>query len=243
MIRNYYQFIKEAKGNVYQIGTPFSNGHRSRKNGDGFLLDRHLMIDIDKIIIDPSENIVGLIERKAQLPKKGSQFSNILDPSVKSPQKIALLELSNKLGCKLFIHVQSDKEYHLLKSDFSVKTYTESLMDETLLKMNYRIIDTDNLIFLEFRMNYGSVSLKAVVERFGKSDAILTRYLNQISEKCGGIPIIKVNDERPQMTFVQNGQLVGTVPSILDPKSVSGEERLKIELMWEDIYKKMGIFN
>ncbi len=243
MIKNFYQFITEAKGNIYQIGTPFSNGHRSRKNGDGFLLDRHLMIDIDKIVIDSSNNIVGIIEKKAQLPKAGSHFSNILDPSVRSPQKLALLELSKKLGIKLFIHVQSDKEYHLLKSDFSVKTYTEDLMNETLLKMNYNIIDSDNLIFIEFRMNYGSVSIKAVVERSGKSNVILTSYLNQISEKCGGIPIIKVNDERSDMTFRLNGQLVGTVPSILDPKSVSGEERLRIELMWEDIYKKMGIFN
>lgn len=243
MIKKFYQFITEAERNIFQKGTPFSNGHRSRKNGFGFLLDRHLMIDLDKIIIDSSGNIVALIEKKNQLPGPGSAFQNILDPSVKSPQKLALLELSKKLNCKLFVYVNSTEEYHLLRQDFTTKTYSSEIMESTILKNKFKIVDTDNLIFIEFRLNYGSVQLKAIVERLSGSNTIMIGYTNQISEKCGSIPIIQVDDERPQIIFKSKGQIVGKVDSVLYPANVFGAERTRIENTWEDIYRQLGIFD
>lgn len=239
---NKFSKILEAKGNIYQVGTPFSNGHRSRKNKDGFLLDHHLMIDIDKLVVDKNDRIVGIIEKKAQLPGPGSPFKNILDKNVYSPQKMALLELTKRLGCKLFIQVESELSYYLLKQDFSFKKYEESIMDKSIKDNSYNVIETDNLIFIEFRYQYGRVLIKAIAERV-PSNVITFKYLNQISEACGGIFTFQVDDSSRVITFRKSGKLIGSVDSVLYPKNIDDLQRVKLENQWEEIYKKMDLWD
>lgn len=234
--------IFEAGGNVYQKGTPFSNGHRSRKNKDGFLLGRHLMIDIDMLVVDKNDKIVGIIEEKNQLPRPGSAFENILDPGVSNYQKLALLELTKRLSCKLFVYVKTDKKYHLLNQDFTTKEFTEEIMSKSLTDKSLRIIDTRDLIFVEFRNNYGKIVIKALAERV-PSNNILYKYLNQISEAFGGIMTFQVDDTAEDIVFRVKGKFIGKVKSVLFPKDVDDLLRFKLEQEWEKIYSDLGIWN
>lgn len=232
----------EASGNVYQKGTPFSNGHRSRREKDGFLEDRHYMIDIDSIVVDKSDKIVAIIENKKQTPGEKSKFKNILDPKVSTAQKIALLELSRLLGCKLYVNIESEKKYHLLRPDFTTKEYTQELIVNTMLEKNLRLINTDNLIFIEFRRNYNRVLFKAIFERPG-SQNILYSYINQMAMACGKIPYLQVDDSGKDMTFRSNGKLIGVVPSVLQPQYVDDITRTNLENKWSEIWKKIGIWD
>lgn len=239
---NKFSKILENRGNIYQKGTPFSNGHRSRTNGDGFLLDKHLMIDIDKIIVDTNDKIVGIIEKKVQLPGSESQFKNILDPAVTNPQKLGLLELSKRLNCKLFVYVEKLEKYFLLKQDFSTREFTEVIMNQSLAEKNLRIINTDNIIFIEFRKFGRTIVVKGIAER-ADSNLILYNFINQISTACGNVPIFQVNDSGDEITFRIKGKLIGKVKSVLYPKSVDNVLRMKLENDWENIYRQLNLWN
>ncbi len=234
--------IFEAGGNIYQRGTPFSNGHRSRKNKDGFLLGRHLMIDIDMLVVDKNDKIVGIIEEKNQLPKPGSAFENILDPKVSNYQKLALLELTKRLSCKLFIYVKTDKKYHLLNQDFTTKEFSEEVMAKSVADKSLRIIDTRDLIFVEFRNYYNKIVIKALAERV-PSDNILYKYLNQISDAFGGLLIFQVDDTAEDIIFRVKGKFIGKVKSVLFPKDIDDVSRVKLEQEWETIYSNLGIWD
>lgn len=234
--------ILESGRNVYQKGTPFSNGHRSRKNKNGFLLGKHLMIDIDGLIVDKDDKIVGIVERKKQIPKADSEFENILDPNVSNYQKLALLELSKRLSSKLFIFIESEKNYYLLNQDFSTKQYSEASMNESTTKNNLRIIKTDNLIFLEFRQFGKTIVFKALAERVSSS-VILYKYLNQLSEACGKILTFQVDDTSAEIYFRVKGKLIGKVKSVINPPLVDDLQRVKLEQDWEKIYTDLGIWN
>jgi hypothetical protein len=54
---------EEAGERVHGGGNPFSNGHRSRDKGNGFLKN-HFMLDLDEIIYDDSNNIIAIVEKK-----------------------------------------------------------------------------------------------------------------------------------------------------------------------------------
>ena len=99
----------EAQGNVYQLGTPFSNGHRSRSNKNGFLFDQNLMIDIDEVLIDENDQVYAIIENKKQQPNPGSKLKNILTQV--TIQKLGLLELAKQLGRYVFVHIENESKY------------------------------------------------------------------------------------------------------------------------------------
>lgn len=231
----------ENVGNVYQKGTPFSNGHRSKTNKNGFLEDRHLMIDIDAIIVDSSDKIISIVEKKKQTPGKDSKLKNILDPNIVTSQKIALLELCRILDCKLYVHIENEKNYYLLKSDFSTKVFTEQVIKNAMKEKGLRLIETDNIIFLEFRQNYRRVQFKGIFERAGSSE-ILYKYMDQISQVCGQIPTVQVDDTMKEIQFRVKGKLIGTVPSVLYPQYADDVNRLNLENKWSDIWKSLGLW-
>lgn len=239
---NKFSKILEADRNVYQKGTPFSNGHRSRTNKNGFLLGKHLMIDIDGLIVDKNDKIVGIVEKKKRIPSADSEFQNILDPQVSNYQKLALLELSKRLACKLFVFIESEEKYYLLNQDFSTRQYTKASMTESISKNNLRIINTDGLIFLEFRKFGNTIVFKAVAERVSSS-VIMYKYLNQLSESCGKIPTFQVDDTSQEITFRVKGKLIGKVKSVLNPLLIDDLQRIKLEQDWEKIYTDLGIWN
>jgi hypothetical protein len=231
------QILQENIGNIYQVGTPFSNGHRSRTHKNGFLLDRHLMIDIDEIIIDPQGNIWSVIEVKAQQPHPGSKLKNILTTA--TYQKRALLELSKKINCNLFVHIENEMNYYYLTDLTNYKIFTSDKFDDTVIKRNYKRIKTDNQIFIEFRMDSNSITFVAVVSRNSNSEIY---NLSELLSKKLGVVHVDVDDTGSDITFSVGMQTVGKVKSVLYPESCTPSERIRLEKEWEDIYKTIGIF-
>jgi hypothetical protein len=238
-MKKFSNLIFEAAGNVYQIGTPFSNGHRSRKNGDGFLFDQHLMIDIDQIIFNPDGSIWAIVENKKQLPGPSSKLKNILTTT--TFQKMALLELSKRLNCHFFVYVELDKSYHLIKDLSGKKTFTEENFNKTKSERNYSILDTDNKIFVEFRNKSNNITFISIDTRIGDSDSLVKNTSKNISQTLN-VPNIEIDDSGEYIEFYINGVLNGRVESVLNPKTIESNLKARLEIEWELIYKKMGIF-
>jgi hypothetical protein len=238
-MKKFSNLIFEAAGNVYQIGTPFSNGHRSRKNGDGFLFDQHLMIDIDQIIFNPDGSIWAIVENKKQLPGPSSKLKNILTTT--TFQKMALLELSKRLNCHFFVYVELDKSYHLIKDLSGKKTFTEENFNKTKSERNYSILDTDNKIFVEFRNKSNNITFISIDTRIGDSDSLVKNTSKNISQTLN-VPNIEIDDSGEYIEFYINGVLNGRVESVLNPKTIESNLKSRLEIEWELIYKKMGIF-
>jgi hypothetical protein len=238
-MKKFSNLIFETAGNVYQIGTPFSNGHRSRKNGDGFLFDQHLMIDIDQIIFNPDGSIWAIVENKKQLPGPSSKLKNILTTT--TFQKMALLELSKRLNCHFFVYVELDKSYHLIKDLSGKKTFTEENFNKTKSERNYSILDTDNKIFVEFRNKSNNITFISIDTRIGDSDSLVKNTSKNISQTLN-VPNIEIDDSGEYIEFYINGVLNGRVESVLNPKTIESNLKSRLEIEWELIYKKMGIF-
>lgn len=238
-MKKFSNIIKEASGNVYQIGTPFSNGHRSRKDGDGFLFDRHLMIDIDQIILNPDGSIWAIVENKKQLPGPNSKLKNIL--TSQTFQKLALIELTKLLGCHLFVYVELDKKYHLIKNSTQTVEYSESKFNNTKSTRSYQTVESDNIIFIEFRNDSGNITFKSIDVRISDSDNNIKNIAKKISDSIKVINV-EVDDSGKDINFYIAGNLIGNVLSVLNPKSVNTSLRSNLEMTWVDIYQKLGIF-
>lgn len=238
-MKKFSDIITEAQGNVYQVGTPFSNGHRSRKNRDGFLFDRHLMIDIDQIILNPDGSIWAIVENKKQLPGPNSQLKNIL--TGQTFQKMALMELTKLLGCHLFVYVELDKKYYLIKNSTQTIDYSEMKFNETKSNRNYQTVDSDNKIFIEFRIETDIVTFKSIDVRISDSDVIVKNIAKKISQSIKTI-YVEIDDSGDYINFYINGHLIGNVLSVLEPKKVDMNLRTNLEDTWSDIYQKIGIF-
>lgn len=238
-MKKFTEIIVEAQSNVYQIGTPFSNGHRSRKNLDGFLYDKHLMIDIDQIILNPDGSIWAIVENKKQLPGTNSKLKNIL--TSQTFQKLALIELSILIGCHLFVYVEFDKKYHLIKNSTTSVEFSEEKFENTKSVRNYQTLDSDNKIFIEFRNDFGNISFKSVDVRISESDNLVKNVAKKISDIIK-VTLVEVDDSGEDIKFYINGNLVGNVLSVLNPKSIDTSLRSNLEMTWVDIYKKLGIF-
>lgn len=238
-MKKFSNIVNEAMGNVYQIGTPFSNGHRSRKNGDGFLFDQHLMIDIDQVIFNPDRSIWAIVENKKQLPGPSSKLKNILTTT--TVQKNALLELTKRLNCHFFVYVELDKSYHLIQDLVNIKTFKEENFNRTKLERNYLTLDTDNKIFVEFRNVSNNIDFKSVDTRISNTHPLVRNTAKSISRYLD-VPNIEVDDSGESIDFYLNGVLNGSVDSVLNPKLIDHNLRTKLEIEWESIYKKMNIF-
>lgn len=244
MIRNFVEFIKESEENVYQRGTPFSNGHRSRKNGNGFLESWHYMIDIDALVVDSSNNVVGVIETKSTRPGPGSKLKDILKEE--TPQKAALLELAKKMsptgGFHIFVEIKSENRFYWIsrpKLGFDYKTIEKGEFLNHLSEKKLRIVSTDNQIFLEFRLS-GGLRFKAV--DFRVEDNYSNKFLSEQIANRINVPHIEVDDNGHTIDFFLQGKFIGKADNVLFPQSVSQEQRVRIESQWEEIYKKIGIW-
>lgn len=228
--------ILEASGNVHQKGTPFSNGHRSRTYGDGFLLGRHQMIDVDEVIFDDSGNIFGIIENKFQQPRPGSKLKNIITEN--TSQKSALLKLCSSLDGFLFVNIESEKSYYYFKSNQYSKIYPEREFLNGLKDKNLHRVKTDNGIFIEFRMSGDDVILKSVNLR---NHPELINTAKAISSKLN-LPLLQIEDSGPTIKFTYNGKYIDEVKSVLFPENSSPDERIELQQKWESIYKRMNLF-
>ncbi len=229
--------INENLGNIYQKGTPFSNGHRSRSNKDGFLLDRHLMIDIDEVILRPNGDIWSIIENKKQQPGPKSKLKNILTTTTN--QKLALLELVNRLNCSLFVNIENEKNYYYLTDLTNYKVFKSDVFNKTVSSRGYNVVKTDNQLFIEFRRFGNTISFTCVVSR--NSNSIIFNLASKIS-KLINVVHIDVDDVGSTIDFSIGVNMVGQVKSILNPQYCTPQERIKMENQWEDLYKTIGIF-
>ncbi len=229
--------INENLGNIYQKGTPFSNGHRSRSNKDGFLLDRHLMIDIDEVILRPNGDIWAIVENKKQQPGPKSKLKNILTTTTN--QKLALLELSNKLNCSLFVNIENEKNYYYLTDLINYKVFKSDVFDKTVSNRSYNVIKTDNQLFIEFRRVGNTIGFTCVVSR--NSNSIIYNLASKIS-KLISVVHIDVDDFGSTIDFSIGMNMVGQVKSILNPEYCTPQERIRMEDEWEKLYKKMNVF-
>ena len=226
----------EAQGNVYQLGTPFSNGHRSRSNKNGFLFDQNLMIDIDEVIIDENDQVYAIIENKKQQPSPGSNLKNILTQV--TIQKLGLLELAKQLERYVFVHIENESKYYQLLDRTKTKIFEAPKFDETIQSRNYLRINTDNKIFLEFRSN---MQLKALVLR-NNDDELIFRIVRDMCQKLS-LPLVEVEDTGKTIVFNLNGRKIGEVPSVLQPDKLSDISRGSYEDAWEEIYQNMNLLN
>jgi hypothetical protein len=56
------------------------------------------------------------------------------------------------------------------------------------------------------------------------------------------VPNIEIDDSGEYIEFYINGVLNGRVESVLNPKTIESNLKARLEIEWELIYKKMGIF-
>jgi hypothetical protein len=229
--------INENLGNIYQKGTPFSNGHRSRSNKDGFLLDRHLMIDIDEVILRPNGDIWAIIENKKQQPGPKSKLKNILTTTTN--QKLALLELVNRLNCSLFVNIENEKNYYYLTDLTNYKVFKSDVFNKTVSSRGYNVVKTDNQLFIEFRRVGNTISFTCVVSR--NSNSIIFNLASKIS-KLINVVHIDVDDLGSTIDFSIGMNMVGQLKSILNPEYCTPPERIRMEDEWEKLYKKMNVF-
>jgi hypothetical protein len=73
------------------------------------------------------------------------------------------------------------------------------------------------------------------------SNYVIFNLANKISELISVIHI-DVDDLGGTIDFSIGMNLIGRVPSILEPQSCSPQERIRMENGWEDLYKKMNVF-
>lgn len=230
--------ILENTGNIYQEGTPFSNGHRSRRNGDGFLLDKHIMIDIDEVVFDANGKIWAILENKKRTPGSYSKLKNILTET--TSQKQALSELCKLLQCHFFVQIELEETYHLIENLNVSKTFTKSKFDETILERKYSRLKTDNIVFVEFRNN--PMNFISIDTRISEANNDVMNFAKSISNILG-VPNVEVDDSGEFISFFNNGTFVGKVKSVKYPKSLSPLERKTLENDWTWIYNQIGIFN
>lgn len=232
-------FILEAQNRVHGGGNPFSNGHRSRANKDGFLKS-HFMLDLDEIIYDQDNKIIALVEKKYKADSV--KLGNILkQPTI---QKGVLLHLSNILKCKLFVNITSEDKYYRIDSLTDYKEFSSESFAESSSK--YLKYNSDDMIYVEYKKSGQNFVIKAITRRLADNIDI-NGLLSLMSQKLN-VPIIKVDDNSDVIKFYKStgpgGVFVGKVESIQDPSSlVDDSKRRQLEDDWESIYRKLGIWD
>jgi hypothetical protein len=234
-----FSIIQEASKRFYTGGNPFSNGHRSRDRGDGFLKSYHYMVDLDEIIYDESGKIIAIVEAKYQAESK--KLGNILEqPTI---QKGLLLHLCKILDCKLFVNLTSKNTFYRILSDNQYKEYTSKSFEEARNK--YKTYKSDDMIYIEYRKQGDSYHIKSIVKRLEDNinmNLILSELVNRLN-----VPLIKVDDLGATIKFYKSngpgGKFIDEVDSILNPTIVSDPiYRKNLEDKWEQIYKELGIW-
>lgn len=232
---------EEAGERVHGGGNPFSNGHRSRDKGNGFLKN-HFMLDLDEIIYDDSNNIIAIVEKKYKA--ESFKLGNIL----KGPtlQKGLLLHISKILGCKFFVNITSEEKFYRIDSLTEAKEFSKESFE--LSRQKYKTYQSDDMIYIEYRCfdrTYSNYSVIAVVKRLEDNinvNGILVELMNKLN-----VPLVKVDDLGDTIKFYQSpgpgGQYVDEVKSVLDPTKITdNDERTQLEDKWEEIYRKLGIW-
>lgn len=233
-----FSLIQEASNRFYGGGNPFSNGHRSRKNGDGFLKSYHYMVDIDQIIYDETGKIIAIVEEKY---KADSRLGNILEQS--TIQKGLLLHLCQMIDCKLFVKIKSTDKYYRILDDTRYREYSSESFE--MARQKYKTYDSDDMIYIEYRKNNNNYIIKAITKRLEDNvnvNLILSELVNVLN-----VPLIKVDDLGSTIKFYKSdgpgGKFIDEVDSILQPLTIRDPiYRKSIEDKWEDIYKKLGIW-
>lgn len=233
-----FSIIQEASNRFYGGGNPFSNGHRSRKNGDGFLESFHYMVDIDQIIYDDSGKIIAIVEEKY---KAESRLGNILEQS--TIQKGLLLHLCQIIDCKLFVKITSTDKFYRILNNTDSKEYSSESFEKAREK--YKTYDSDDMIYIEYRKQGGNYTIKSIVKRL-EDNINVNLILSELVSKLN-VPLIKVDDLGETIKFYKSngpgGKFIDEVDSILQPITISDVTyRKNIEDKWEEIYKKLGIW-
>lgn len=233
-----FSIIQEASNRFYGGGNPFSNGHRSRNNGDGFLKGYHYMVDIDQIIYDDSGKIIAIVEEKY---KAESKLGNILEQS--TIQKGLLLHLCQIIGCKLFVKIKSTNKFYRILSNTEYKEYSSESFEQA--RQKYKTYDSDDMIYVEYRKQGNDYTIKAIIKRLEDNinvSLILSELVNKLN-----VPLIKVDDLGATIKFYKSngpgGKFIDEVDSILEPLTVTDSiYRKNLEDKWEEIYKKLDIW-
>ena len=216
--------ILEAQSRLYEGGTPFSNGHRSKSSG-GFLENWHYLIDLDMIIYD-NDSIKVIVEKKF---KPDSKMGNILTDSGHFQKKM-LLNLCKKLNCKLFVNITSqDKYYEILDSE-TTKEWSPDLIEKA--KQKYYCYDSDDSVFVEFRKGEPVAIMKRIADGLN-IDRLLQNMSNRLT--CN---IFKIDDLGDSINFFDSkSNLIGQT-SQFNHES----QRPMIEIQWKDVYQKMNLW-
>ena len=234
-----FSIIQEASNRFYVGGNPFSNGHRSRNNGDGFLKSYHYMVDIDQIIYDDFGKIIAIVEEKY---KAESKLGNILEQS--TIQKGLLLHLCQMIGCRLFVKIKNTNKFYRILSDTTYKEYSSESFEQS--RQKYKTYNSDDMIYVEYRKQGNSYIIKSIVKRLEDNinvDLILFELINKLD-----VTLIKVDDLGSTIKFYKSngpgGKLIDEVDSVLEPTLISDNTyRRNLEDKWEQIYKKLGIWD
>ncbi len=216
--------ILEAQSRLYGGGTPFSNGHRSKKVG-GFLENWHYLVDLDVIIYD-NDSVKVIIEKKF---KPESKMGNILTDRDHF-QKNMLLNFSNKLGAKLFVNITSENKYYEIVNNTTHKEWSSELVEKAIQKYFY--YDSDDSVFIEFRKMEPKAIMKRVDDKIN-IDGLLVNMSNRLN--C---EIYKVDDMGDNIKFFDfNSNLVGIINHLQNE-----QDRPQIENEWKDVYQKMNLW-
>ena len=234
-----FSIIQEASNRFYIGGNPFSNGHRSRNNGDGFLKSYHYLVDIDQIIYDDFGKIIAIVEKKYKPDSK--VLGNILEQS--TTQKGLLLHLCKIIGCKLFVEITSTNKFYKILSNTEYKEYSSESFEKA--RQKYKTYNSDDMIYVEYRLRGNDYDIKAIVKRLEDNinvNLILSELVNKLN-----VPLIKVDDLGSTIKFYKSngpgGKFVDEVDSISNPLSITNPiYRKNLEDKWEEIYKKLDIW-
>lgn len=234
-----FSIIQEASQRFFKGGNPFSNGHRSRDKGYGFLKSYHYMVDLDEIIYDESGKIVAIVEAKYQAESKN--LGNILEqPTI---QKGLLLHVCKMLDCKLFVNITSLNKYYRILSETEYKEYSSESFEQA--KKKYKTYKSDDMIYIEYRKRGNIYNVTAIVKRL-EDNINMNLILSELVSRLNA-PLIKVDDLGATIKFYKSngpgGKLIDEVDSISDPSIVSDPiYRKNLEDKWEQIYRELGIW-
>jgi hypothetical protein len=232
--------LLEAQSRYYGGGNPFSNGHRSQNSG-GFLLPRHVLIDLDKIYYDET-GIKAIVEKKFKA--ESLKLGNILTDN--TYQKQILLSVCRKLGADLYVEITSENKLYLITGTNTSFNVPQSDFEYEFIQSGKFEYNSDDVIFLEVRNN----SPVAIVKR---NDGIQMNHLLEIFSKSLNIKIIKVDDTKGYIDFWirdtkdnyvgrVNNRYPGATSGIVNSSSLTNNTFSRVVLEWEFIYKKLGIY-
>jgi hypothetical protein len=224
--------LLEAQSRYYGGGNPFSNGHRPQNSG-GFLLPRHVLIDLDKIYYDET-GIKVIVEKKFKA--ESHRLGNILTDN--TYQKQILLSVCRKLGADLYVEITSENKLYLITGTNTSFNVPPSDFEYEFIQSSKFEYNSDDVIFLEVRNN----SPVAIVKR---NDGIQMNHLLEIFSKSLDIKTIKVDDTKGYIDFWirdTKDNYVGRVNNDTQKESLDKLQQQRVVSEWEVIYKKLGIY-